>query len=92
MISSKLFDSDWDTNSFVAEISDLGPQPFWNTGEGGNTFVDIHVEDVDKILTFRVVGVDRDEGDITAWRLAATEKTLEAFPKLVLTKMVIFND
>ena len=90
MISASPFDSDWDTNSFVAEISDLPPNMFRH--EGDNTFLDIHVEDVDKILTFRVVSVDRDDGDITAWRLVATEKTLEDFPKLVLTKMVIFND
>jgi hypothetical protein len=93
MIPIDKFSLNWETGTLTAEISDLGPNVFESLGAGAyEQCVRVSFGDRNVVISFTLASVDRDEGDITAWRLVPSEATMELFPNLAVSKMIIFND
>lgn len=93
-LSSKLFDYDRATDTFYAEVSELGPQPF---GSVFNDAIDSGFSMVSAktaaIADFYIYNTNRDaDSDVTHWLLKPTRDTIQLFPSLRNTTAVVWND
>lgn len=93
-LSTKQFQYLPRTKCLIADISDLGPnamgQIFPDSCDMG---IELHSDHTGNVAQFFVTKEKRDgEGDLEAWILIPTAKSLQNIPRLADMSVVIFND
>lgn len=94
MLSTKQFSWDKTTQTFSAEISELGSNPFVRAfPDACDMGVELVSHATGSIAMFMQVSESRDrDGDLMDWTFRPTPATLRSNPALANAKIVIFND